>query len=243
MSASFSTRIAFRCPFQITQRNFQTSSQQQAGSSASHLAHIHKTIPAYPYGPSHWYKQSNFGLYGRTRIQFGNKVSERNEIKTRRRWRPNIRSKRLWSESLNRFIRLKVHARVLRTIDKVGGLDEYLLGEKAARIKDLGMGGWALRWRIMRTDTVQERFRKQRVEMGLPTLQEGMIGRHGQVVSGETLSEEIKEYDRELEEEDKRAEKEDQEEAEEVEEDENLGTGFMEEEPVQPADERPRVTM
>lgn len=133
-----------------------------------------------------------------------------------------------------------MQARVLRTIDKVGGLDEYLLGEKAARIKDLGMGGWALRWRIMSTDTVQERFRRQRVEMGLPTLPEGMIGRHGQVVSGETLSEEIKEYDRELEEEDKRAEKEDQEEAEE---DENLGTGFMEEEPVQPADERAQVKM
>lgn len=141
-----------------------------------------------------------------------------------------------------------MHARVLRTIDKVGGLDEYLLGEKAARIKDLGMGGWALRWRIMKTDTVRERFRRQRVEMGLPTLHEGEIGRHGQVISGKTLSEEIKEYDRELEEEDKRAEKEDQEEAEkedqeQEEEDENLGTGFMEEEPVQPADERPRVKM
>ena len=133
-----------------------------------------------------------------------------------------------------------MHARVMRTIDKVGGLDEYLLGEKAARIKDLGMGGWALRWRIMRTPTVQERFRRQRAEMGLPELETKLLGRHGQVVSGKALEEEIKEYDRELEKQDKRAEKE---EAEQAEGDESLGEGFMEEEPVQPADERPRVTM
>ncbi|MCJ1305235.1 39S ribosomal protein L24, mitochondrial [Hypocenomyce scalaris] len=235
--------MAFRCPFRIVRRTFTTSNQQQARSAASRLDHIHKAIPAYHYGPSPWYKQSNFGLYGSTRIQFGNKVSEKNEIKTRRKWRPNIRSKRLWSESLNRFIRVKVHARVLRTIDKVGGLDEYLLGDKAARIKDLGMGGWALRWRIMSTDAVRERFRKQRAEMGLPALEEERIGRHGHVVSGETLKGEIKEYDRELEDEEQRAEREDVEDVQEGDEDENLGPGFMEEEPVQPADERPRVNM
>ena len=59
-------------------------------------------------------------------------------------------------------------ARVMRTIDKVGGLDEYLLGEKAGRIRELGMGGWALRWRLMRTEVVKERFRAQRKQMGLP---------------------------------------------------------------------------
>ncbi len=76
--------------------------------------------------------------------------------------------------------------------------------------------------------------------MGLPEVKEKMLGRQGQVVSGEALEEEIKEYDRELEKKQMRAEKEYEEEAEE---DENLGTGFMEEEPVQPADERPRVKM
>jgi len=56
----------------------------------------------------------------------------------------------------------------MRTIDKVGGLDEYLLGEKSGRVRELGMGGWALRWRLMRTEKVRERFRLQRVAMGLP---------------------------------------------------------------------------
>lgn len=57
--------------------------------------------------------------------------------------------KRLWSASLQKFVAVKVQARVLRTIDKVGGLDEYLLGNKPARIRELGVEGWRLRWEVM----------------------------------------------------------------------------------------------
>jgi large subunit ribosomal protein L28 len=68
-------------------------------------------------------------------------------------------------------IRIRITTRVLRTVDKCGGLDEYLLGSKARRIKELGMGGWKLRWRIMQTDKVKERFRKEREAYGLPPLE------------------------------------------------------------------------
>lgn len=61
-----------------------------------------------------------------------------------------------------------MQARVLRTIDKVGGLDEYLLGGKRARLKELGMGGWALRWRIWQTEKVTERFKRERESLGVP---------------------------------------------------------------------------
>lgn len=61
-----------------------------------------------------------------------------------------------------------MQARVLRTIDKVGGLDEYLLGGKRARVKELGMGGWALRWRVWQTEMVTERFRRERERLGVP---------------------------------------------------------------------------
>lgn len=57
---------------------------------------------------------------------------------------------------------------MLRTIDKVGGLDEYLLGGKRARVKELGMGGWALRWSLWQTDMVRERFRTERERLGVP---------------------------------------------------------------------------
>ncbi|CAK7227424.1 hypothetical protein SBRCBS47491_006564 [Sporothrix bragantina] len=129
-------------------------------------------IPPYPLGPRQLFKQSNKGLYGNARIQFGNTVSRQTAVinpqKNRRKWWPNIQEKRLHSESLGVAIRTRVNTRVLRTIDKVGGLDEYLLGSKPARIAELGPWGWRLRWRIMQTPAVQERFRAERVALGLP---------------------------------------------------------------------------
>lgn len=123
--------------------------------------------PAYPHGPALHYRQSNRGLYGGGKLLFGNIVSEKNEIKTRRKWRLNVKDKRLFSKALGKELKVRLTTHVLRTINKVGGLDEYLLGEKSARIKELGVEGWRLRWMIMQTDMVKERYRKQRVEMGL----------------------------------------------------------------------------
>ncbi|MCJ1459568.1 39S ribosomal protein L24, mitochondrial [Mycoblastus sanguinarius] len=134
----------------------------------------HLPIPPYPYGPALHYKQSNSGLYGGSSIQFGNKVSSKNEIKTRRSWKPNIHQKRLWSDALQKFVSVKVQARVLRTIDKVGGLDEYLLGNKPARVKELGVEGWRLRWRVLRTERVGSRLKEERKRLGLPA--EGLLG-------------------------------------------------------------------
>ncbi|ROW06795.1 hypothetical protein VMCG_04223 [Cytospora schulzeri] len=124
-------------------------------------------IPPYPYGPRQVYKQSNGGLYGSSRIRFGNNVSEKHDVKTPRKWRPNLQRRRLWSEALRCFVQTRVTTRVLRTIDKVGGLDNYLLGDKSQRIKDLGPWGWKLRWRIMQSDIVTERFRAERAALGL----------------------------------------------------------------------------
>jgi large subunit ribosomal protein L28 len=114
------------------------------------------------------YHQSNTGLYGAARIRFGNNVSERNNIKTRRKWRPNVHHKRLWSASLGVFVRTRVTTRVLRTVDKAGGLDEYLLGRTPQRVRDLGPWGWKLRWRVMQTPAVRARFAAEREALGLP---------------------------------------------------------------------------
>jgi large subunit ribosomal protein L28 len=64
-------------------------------------------------------------------------------------------------------VQVRVSSRVLRTIDKLGGLDEYLLGEKEGRIKELGESGWWLRWAIMQTGAIKKRFRLERAELGL----------------------------------------------------------------------------
>lgn len=108
-------------------------------------------------------------------------------------------------------MRVKVQARVLRTIDKVGGLDEYLLGDKPGRIKELGPGGWALRWRLMGTERVRERYREDRRRLGLPeegTMGGFNVGRDGGMVSKEQLEGEMDAFDQELDEVEERAEEE-----------------------------------
>ncbi|MDR3391232.1 50S ribosomal protein L28 [Sulfuriferula thiophila] len=49
----------------------------------------------------------------------GNNVSHANN-KTKRRFLPNLQSRRFWLEEENRFIRLRVSTAALRTIDKNG---------------------------------------------------------------------------------------------------------------------------
>lgn len=56
----------------------------------------------------------------------GNNVSHANN-KTRRRFLPNIQSRRLFSETLGETVRLRIAASTLRTIEKRGGLDGFLL--------------------------------------------------------------------------------------------------------------------
>lgn len=152
----------------LSARTFTSTAIQSWKSHKNALAETHANLPPYPHGPARWYKQSDKGLYGGARVRFGNNVSPDTETKTRRKWHPNIKRKSLFSKALNRRIRIRVSTRVLRTIDKVGGLDEYLLGEKSARIKELGMEGWRLRCMVMATKTVQKRFNAQRMLLGLP---------------------------------------------------------------------------
>jgi large subunit ribosomal protein L28 len=56
----------------------------------------------------------------------GNNVSHANN-KTRRRFLPNLQSRRLFSETLGETVRLRIAASTLRMIDKRGGLDGFLL--------------------------------------------------------------------------------------------------------------------
>lgn len=49
----------------------------------------------------------------------GNNVSHANN-RTKRRFMPNLQRRRLWVESENRFVRLRLSTAALRTIDKNG---------------------------------------------------------------------------------------------------------------------------
>jgi large subunit ribosomal protein L28 len=50
--------------------------------------------------------------------------------KSRRRFLPNLQASSLVSEALDRIIKLRLAASTLRSIEKRGGLDSYLLSAK-----------------------------------------------------------------------------------------------------------------
>ncbi len=71
----------------------------------------------------------------------GHRVSHSN-IKTNRRFLPNLNTVTLQSEALGRSFRFKVASSALRTVDHRGGLDAYLLkardeelSERALKVK------------------------------------------------------------------------------------------------------------
>ena len=73
-------------------------------------------------------------LTGKT-AQVGHKVSHSN-IKTKRRFLPNLLNVTLISDALGRSVRLRVSANALRTVDHRGGLDAFLIKAKDQELSD-----------------------------------------------------------------------------------------------------------
>jgi large subunit ribosomal protein L28 len=63
------------------------------------------------------------------RVQTGNNVSHANN-RTRRRFLPNLHERRFWVASENRWVKLRVSASAMRTIDK-NGIDVVLADLRA----------------------------------------------------------------------------------------------------------------
>ncbi|MBW2273481.1 MAG: 50S ribosomal protein L28 [Deltaproteobacteria bacterium] len=67
------------------------------------------------------------------KVQFGHNVSH-SKRRTNRQFKPNIQKVSLSSEALGCSISLKVCVRALRTVQKRGGLDAFLLGTDDAKL-------------------------------------------------------------------------------------------------------------
>ena len=76
----------------------------------------------------------------------GHKVSHSN-IKTKRRFLPNLCQVTMMSEALNRRVRLRVSANALRSVDHRGGLDAFL---RKAADRDLSPKALALKRDIVK---------------------------------------------------------------------------------------------
>ena len=146
-----------------------TEDKWQRTMSQPWFKHTDPMMPAYPYGKNAHFPEANYGLYGGTTIKSGSKISDgRNKGKTVRKWFPHVTFTKIRSEALDMELHIPIRSRVLRTIKKVGGLDQYLLGDKEARIKELGLLGWKLRWLVMRSPKMQAQFAAERAKYGLP---------------------------------------------------------------------------
>jgi large subunit ribosomal protein L28 len=67
--------------------------------------------------------------------QVGNNVSHANN-KTKRVFLPNLQNVTLMSEVLGRSVRLRVSTNGLRSVEHVGGLDNWLIKTKAEKLSD-----------------------------------------------------------------------------------------------------------
>ena len=94
----------------------------------------------------HTFKRAQRGLYDGRIVQFGNTIPK-SRHKTSRKWTPNIQRTTLWSETLQENVTTRVATSAMRSIEKHGGLDQYL-----ARTKEphLGEFGRTLRMRVAR---------------------------------------------------------------------------------------------
>ncbi len=68
----------------------------------------------------------------------GNNVAHSN-TKTKRRFRPNLQNVTLRSDALGRELSLRIATSTLRTVQKRGGLDGFLLGTDDAKLAPEGL--------------------------------------------------------------------------------------------------------
>lgn len=66
-------------------------------------------------------------------VMSGHNVSHSN-IKTNRRFLPNVQDKTLMSETLNRPFRFKVCMHALRSVEHCGGLDAFLMKARDSQL-------------------------------------------------------------------------------------------------------------
>jgi len=105
--------------------------------------------------------RSRRGLYDGKDIRSGNNVSFSMKS-TKRKFKPNVFVKRVYSEILDDMIPFHLTTSTLRSIDKAGGLDNYLLSPRRTFTEG---EGYVVRKKLLKRLKNQERIqRKQEQE-------------------------------------------------------------------------------
>lgn len=69
------------------------------------------------------------GLYAGRSLSYGNTISDFGN-RNRRTWKPNVQRCSLYSALLGQKVSLKASTAAIRMVDRVGGLDNYILGQQ-----------------------------------------------------------------------------------------------------------------
>jgi large subunit ribosomal protein L28 len=84
-------------------------------------------------------------------VQSGHNVSHSN-IKTKRRFLPNVQETSLLSDALNRSVRLKISVAALRSVEHNGGIDNFLAKSRDA---DLSLRARRLKKQVLASRAAQ----------------------------------------------------------------------------------------
>ena len=68
----------------------------------------------------------------------GNNVSHANN-RTKRRFIPNLQNVKLYSGTLQKYINLNISIRTMKTVEKNGGLDSYLIKTSNKNLADTAL--------------------------------------------------------------------------------------------------------
>jgi len=84
---------------------------------------------------THRSNRAKEGLYHGKDVRFGNSISHSHH-KSKRRWYPNVQNKRVWSETLDDWVRFKMTTTAMKAIDDYGGIDNYILSLDEPSVAD-----------------------------------------------------------------------------------------------------------
>ncbi|RCK54799.1 54S ribosomal protein L24, mitochondrial [Candida viswanathii] len=139
----------------------------QPGQERPKYLSVPKEMPKYPKYDyeTRFFKRQNRGLFGGAQRKRSKTCSEyfNKNLSARR---PNVLKTSLWSETLNRRVRVKITANVIKTIHKEGGLDQYLLKSTPGRIKTMGLKAWQMRYDLLKVQERKERGTVRATEVG-----------------------------------------------------------------------------
>jgi large subunit ribosomal protein L28 len=84
---------------------------------------------------THRSNRAKEGLFHGKDIRSGHTISFSHK-RSKRKFRPNVQNKRLWSDALNDWVRFKITTVAIRSVDHYGGIDNYLLNLDERLVKD-----------------------------------------------------------------------------------------------------------